>query len=170
MRCDKKCSYSFIVLCIAGLIAGCSHYRIVELEKFYTDSSEGGMITTYAATHNNMIIPEYTIDRTGHYPVSRLVAEDRLQERLPVLRPSMEVKYRTEHDIFYTIKRTFFTIGQIIVSPIVMPIILLSDDPGTQDNREKRESFLQRCTAAFHSLITEPVPQKPILRDKLSPL
>ncbi|MBN1492992.1 MAG: hypothetical protein JW938_02455, partial [Candidatus Omnitrophica bacterium] len=69
------------LLLIIVLLSGCASYRIVELERFHAiQGGENDIVITYAATKNNMIIPELVIDRTGRYPIERTIAEERLKE------------------------------------------------------------------------------------------
>jgi hypothetical protein len=160
-----------LILCLTVLMgipvfAGCANYRVVELERFHDPVNKDAIVTTYAATKNNMIIPELTIDRTGRYPTDKKVATERLQARREAMQKLITEKYKTENSTLYQTKRISFMIGQIIVSPIVVPIMFVSDlFNRTVPEHEGSSSLLKHY---LKSIVNPPIPQKPVFRDELA--
>jgi len=155
------------MLILCGTL-GCAHYRVVELERFHDQQNEGAIVTTYAATKNNMIIPELVIDRTNRYPTDKKIAAERLASRKIVMKDFINEKYKTENSFLFQTKRIAFMTGQIIVSPIVVPIMFVADlfNRSVPDH-ENTSSLLKHY---FSQIVNPPVPQKPILRDELTAL
>lgn len=154
------------LLLIIVLLSGCASYRIVELERFHAiHGGKDDIVITYAATKNNMIIPELAIDRTGRYPIERTIAEERLKELRISLRELINEKYKTENSFLFQSKRMTFMVGQIIVSPIVIPIMFISDLVHKTVPDDEDTSLLKHY---FRQIVNPPVPQKPVVRDELA--
>jgi hypothetical protein len=160
-----------LILCWGVLVgmpafAGCANYRVVELERFHDPGNKDAIVTTYAATKNNMIIPELVIDRTGRYPTDKKIAVERMRSRRTVMQELIREKYKIENSALYQTKRVTFMVAQIIVSPIVVPIMFVSDLLNrTVPEHEKSSSLLKHY---LKSIVNPPIPLKPVLRDELS--
>jgi hypothetical protein len=159
----------FITSCATLIVlTGCAHYRIVELERFHDPDNTDAIVTTYAATKNNMIIPELAIDRTGRYPTDKKIAVERMRSRRTVMQELIREKYKTENSFLFQTKRISFMVGQIIVAPIVVPIMFVSDlfnkSVPEHDNTSSLLSYY------FKQIVNPPIPRKPVLRDELTVL
>ena len=153
------------LLIVAACSASCAHYRVTELERFSTDPAHTTPeIITYAVTRNNMIIPEYVIDRKGNYPTSREEALQRFNTRRAELDDFVRNKYLIEPNTPYTIKRTLYITGELVVSPVVLIVTAASDLFFPNHHAETPSMTTQYLKAIFE----EPIPEKPVLRDPLA--
>jgi len=161
-------STSFYIFFLLLLTSGCTHYRVVLLESFIDPADPSKpKTTTYAVTKNNMIIPEYVVDRTGNYPTSKDIARERFELRREGLKELVEKKYKTENNFTYQAKRIFFGIGFTLVSPIAIPIIYFSEKISSDNSSSSRED--QSVVADyFKNIGNEPLPRKPVLKNEIN--
>ena len=154
---------SCLFITLIFLISGCAHYRVIELERFYDVSgNQEDIVTTYAATKNNMIIPELVIDRKGSYPTDRDIADDRMRIRKTVFKEKIRDKYSVENSFLFQTRRISLTVGQIIVSPIVIPVIWIYD---FVHKTVPEERLLRHY---IRQIVYAPIPQKPVLRNEMA--
>jgi len=111
------------VLCVGFVLlffSSCSHYRIVPL---YVKENT----THYAVAYNGILVPELTVDERGAQPTSKNVASLRLEQRRDRLESAVRIRYAIPRNSFYQAKRIPLSIGLIVVSPVVIPILYFSD-------------------------------------------
>lgn len=124
---------------------------------------KGTIVNYYALTRNGVVIPEYVIDEQGNYPASKEEAEKRFAERKNSLDETVKKKYVLPPNTPYEIQRNAVGVGLLAVSPIVVPLDLL-----TNSYREKKSGVKLSQSKYFESAFEEPVPHDPKLKDELS--
>ena len=151
---------SFLLLIL--LLAGCGpHYHAIKLTKGV--HADGEIVSYYAVTRNGVVIPEYVIDEKGEYPITKEEAWSRFEDRKQKLNEAVKNKYVIPANIPYEIQRNIIGAGLLAVSPIFIPIDLLSNL-----FREKKSGVELSKKNYFEAAFEEPVPKDPRLRDELS--
>jgi len=108
-------------------------------------------------TINGVIVPEYTIDNEGRYATDEDTAWQLFEMRNPFIDEQVRKRYSIPNDMLYQIQHIPLSIGLILLSPIVIPIIYFSDLLSDSDDKIEKKSFKQTIKHYFAIAVNEPI-------------
>lgn len=146
------------VVCVI-VCCSCTHYRIVPI---YIDNDQ----PYYAVSVNGVIIPEYAIDHRGKYAHDRHTAKERFLARRSLYGEQIRKKYTIPRSFLYQMKHIPLSFGLVLVSPIVLPIIYVSDLFSHRASKESQKPFKKTVFDYFEIALHEPVTYEVTLQNE----
>jgi len=143
--------------------ASCVSYRVVKLGP---GVGEDNIVSPfYAVARNNVVIPEYVVDRYGNYPTTTEDAEKRFQLQRYSAEPLVREKYYISSNPPGQLSQYVFGFCLSLVSPVVVPIQWIGETfssiPG------KKRSFSQIASDYFALCFHSPLYEKPQIRERV---
>jgi len=118
----------------------------------------------YAVARNNVVIPEYVIDRYGNYPTSREEARRRFELRRENIEPVITQKYDLSQTVSNEVPRYFFGFCFALVSPIAIPVRWFGE---AFSSSSKRRSLSEVAANYFESSFNPPQYEKPHIKERV---
>lgn len=153
-----------VIFVISSMFSGCAHYHAVMIKQAKIEEGASVHIERwYAITKNNIVIPEFVLDSRMQYPKTEEEAWRLFRERRATVGPVIDRKYKIPASFPYQISRVSAMVGLTVVSPVVIPIMVVSSVFGKKENRESVGVIIHDY---FDVAEQSPTFQEPLLKNE----
>jgi len=155
------------MIIFTGASSGCAAHSVVPVHIRY-GSETGQVAQCFGVTQNGVIIPEYSVDAIGRYPATPGEARIRFTTRRVRMEKDVDKKYKIPNNVIYQAERWGAFIGLCAVSPVVLPLMYVSEQFTDSDDQRHNGSLLLMTKRYFAMSLNDPAYKEPLIRDPMT--